>query len=111
MSLEQRYAAIINQAFSPELVDLTAGDPGFPEIAETLSSDLYLLSIEFGVEFNKFKARVMQEVLDRPRLKQGDGKSDPSGSRISLLGPAMGNLPILVFALELMRDDAEFETE
>ena len=111
MRKEEKYLEIINQAFSPELAGLNAGDPGFTEIAETLSNDLYRLTIEFGVSFNDFKSCVMQEVLDHSRSHQAETDSEKGFSMAPLLVPARSNLPILVFAFELMADDQEFETE
>ncbi len=111
MRQEEKYLTILDQAFSPEFEGLNAGDPGFTEIAETLSNELYRLSIEFGVSFNAFKARVMQEVLDHSRSSCSDLESDQGKAVAPLLAPARANLAILVFAFELMRDDAEFEAE
>ncbi len=109
MRKEQTYLAILNQAFSPEFKGLNAGDPGFPEIAKTLANDIYRLCIEFGVSFNEFKALVMQKVLDRPRLRGTD--SERIGPVAPLLVPVQVNIPILVFALELMPEDEEFGAE
>ena len=90
-----------------QILSLLAKRYSNPEIAEALANDLYRLSIEFGVSFNEFKARVQQEVLDHSRLHE----SDHDFAKTPILVPARANLSIVVFALDLMRDDAEFEAE
>ncbi|MCB9833613.1 MAG: hypothetical protein H6807_14180 [Planctomycetes bacterium] len=105
MQLDSIYHAILEQAWRPEAARFQAGEPGFTELAEVLADDLYRLCVEFGVEFNAFKARLLDEVLNRSRVHGADPKADRPEILPGILGPASGNLPMLVFALELMRDD------
>ena len=105
MRFDTIFREILDQAWPEDAARYHAGDPGFTELAEALSDDLYRLCIEFGVEFNAFKHRVLDEVLNRSRLHAGDENVDRGEHPSALLSPAQDNLPMLVFALELMRDD------
>lgn len=105
MQLDSIYREILAQAWRPEAARFQAGEAGFTEMAEAIADDIYRLCVEFGVPFNEFKPRVLDEILNRSRVRNADPKADRPESRPGLLEPASGNLPMLVFALELMRDD------
>ncbi len=110
MKLDSIYSAILEQAWRPEAARFSAGEAGFTEMAEAMSDDLYRLCIEFGVPFNEFKIRVLDEVLNRSRVRGSDPKGDQPERIDGMLSPAAENLPMLVFALELMREDGnEFD--
>ena len=103
------YEEILRQAYQPDMATSKAGDPGFTERAENLSDHLYRLCIEFGVAFNDFKSRMLDEILNCSRLHRGDANADQGGDHLPrFLAPAQDNIPMLVFALELMREDSEF---
>ncbi len=80
--------------------------PGFTEASEELGDHLYRLCIEFGVSFNLFKAAVMGEALRRSRSRitsAGEAPQPPS-----FLDPIASHVPLIILALELMREDEAF---
>ena len=105
MQQQRVFAAIIEQALAPLPQDLRSGTEGFTNAAEQVADDLYRLCIEFGVDYNEFKPKVLDEVLHRSRQRRPTGAQ---GRRKSYLDAFESRLPVVVFALELMREDEAF---
>ena len=102
MEHERIYGEILRQGLDLCPVPPNTGTVGFTAAAETLADDLYRLCIEFGVAYNDFKATVLDEVLARRSV------SSPQSPRTSFLDAFEGRLRLVIFALELMREDQDF---
>ncbi len=107
MSHHAVYREILIQATAavPEAPQ-ASNAPGFTEASEELGDHLYRLCIEFGVSFNIFKAAVMGEALRRSRSRIASAGDSPQVP--SFLDPIASQVPLIILALELMREDEAF---
>ena len=106
MSHTNAYAEILGQAVDLSRPLPAADRPEFAEAAEALADDLYRLCIEFGVSFNEFKKAVLDEVADRTRMLAAARGQDAGAA--SLLREVQSHTPLIILALELMREDSAF---
>lgn len=101
MRIEAPIVEILRQALGTVPPDAARSRPGYAEAAENLADEIYRLCIEFGVPFNDLKSTVLDAVVERGRSR---GRASAPSIPDELEGFG-AQLPLLIFALELMRED------
>ena len=101
------YREILRQAAAEAVrADDEADIPGVAGDAERLADVLYRLCVEFGLAFNGFRAEVLEAALETTKTRARTESSDAEPAA-AYLEPIADELPLLIFALELMPEDSD----
>lgn len=115
MDRNEIYSEILRQSAEESRLgrglEAAAGDDvdheGVADDAERLADVLYRLCLEFGLPFNEFRSDVLQAALDTTRIRARTQRDD-ARPVAAFLAPVSDDLPVLIFALELMPEDSDY---
>lgn len=102
MTRRSTLEVILDQALR-ETAKVQTSEMEFTHLAEMLSDNLYRICVEFDVNWNTFKAAVMSAVLESSRTAVGSDNGDVALN----LEAFETRVPLIIFALELISEDAE----